>query len=368
MGAAASSRTPSTSRNISTTISKHKFSDDDLSRRRLKAQGMDNKEIYQHYRETYGSFRMKKKLPISENTVRALAIQKLSNTLEIHHKSYPIDGNDNKQEIGLQSTKEDKTSDSCESSIPANSPKNSTSTAKPVVKKKKPNLNISIQYDDDDESAKAEGNLINQVPQNSAMKTPREYARMSPSGGALYIGDFAINEQGISNPHSDAHHSFLTSGISDFVIIGKLGRGASGSVVEAIHIPTLTIVAIKLLPIRDSEDLHHISSELGVLYQNLAELSLLGELPDEMNSPKAIVEEDSHYGKILVNGKLDSTPQTVKSSCPQVLAMYDGKIHSFTRDSYGNSIFRSCCWCCKSYCGIYGWWIPTRCCRCRRMY
>lgn len=352
MGAAASSRTPTSSTNIPNS-SINKFSNDDLSRRRLKAQGMDNKEIYQHYRETYGSLRMKKRLPISENTVRGLAIQKLSNTLETHHGATQ---NSSKQEekTVLSPVHEDKDKSEntwAEPTVPTNSPTNaatSTSAASKPVKKKKPNLNISIQYDDED-AAKTESNLINQVPQNSAMKTPREYARMSPSGGALYIGDFAINEQGITNPHFDPHHSFLTSGISDFVIVGKLGRGASGSVVEAIHIPTLTLVAIKLLPIRDSEDLHHISSELGVLYQNLAELSLLGELPDESDSTKAITEEESNHGNVMANGKKNSNPQTVKSSCPQVLAMYDGKTLVRYASNW-NSILRPSRWSCQPHC------------------
>jgi hypothetical protein len=369
MGAAASSRTPTSSTNLSSSaVSSSKiFSSDELSRKRLKAQGMDNKEIYQHYRETYGSLRMKKRLPISENTVRGLAIQKLSNTLETHQTAFKSSSSSSSLPVTTATTtsssgvakkdvKKNQISPVKEEKVTSWIDENNTSPSnvapskqslqesqpqtqqkksqQAVVKKKKPNLNINICLQNEEENyAQGEGNLINAVPQNSAMKTPREYARLSPSGGALYIGDFAINEQGMKNPHIDPHHSFLTSGISDFVMIGKLGRGASGSVVEAIHIPTLTIVALKLLPIRDSEDLHHISSELGVLYQNLAELSLLGMLPDDENAiTNSINEEEdrtpksteSNHGKVLVNAKLDSSPHTVKSSCPQVLGMYDG--------------------------------------------
>jgi hypothetical protein len=362
MGAGAS--TPPLKSPASTNL----FPGDELSRRRLQAQGMNNKEIYQHYRETYGSLRLQKKIPISENTIRGLAIQKLSNTLETQRvpilktstsqrvttspDSSPHQQQERKlSDLDFKQTIEEKKSlvneeegkwaepTSTSDVIPA------TAASKIVIKKKKPNLNISIQPDEGDDTSRAGGdsctsNLLNHLPQNTAMKTPREYARISPSGAALYIGDFAINEYGITHPHFDPHHSFLTSGISDFVMIGKLGRGASGSVVEAIHIPTLTIVALKLLPIRDSEDLHHISSELGVLYQNLAELSLLGELPDGTTSPACLLNAntdggsgersgrfggDKNNGNILVNGKKETAPQTVKSSCPQVLAMYDGE-------------------------------------------
>jgi hypothetical protein len=405
MGAAASSRTPTTSTNLSSSAvpSSKIFATDELSRRRLQAQGMDNKEIYQHYRETYGSLRMKKKLPISENTVRGLAIQKLSNTLT-HRAIVSVKSSSSSSSLLTSTTLSGATQDAKNQVSPVKeenfnnwvdekntgpaavaSPKQGSShesqpqqkkPQQPVVKKKKPNLNINIclQNEEENFAQQGEANLINNVPQNSAMKTPREYARLSPSGGALYIGDFEINELGITNPNSDPHHSFLTSGISDFVIIGKLGRGASGAVVEAIHIPTLTIVALKLLPIRDSEDLHHISSELGVLYQNLAELSLLGELPGDENAitnpiteegentPKAL-QTTTDNGKVLINAKLQSSPHTVKSSCPQVLGMYDGMISALlllTSLPLFCSILGSSSRCREFDCGIHGWRFPAR--------
>lgn len=51
----------------------------------------------------------------------------------------------------------------------------------------------------------------------------------------------------------------------NFVEIAPLGAGASGSVVEAVHIPTLTLVALKMLPCYSIEKRENIAAELAVL-------------------------------------------------------------------------------------------------------
>lgn len=66
-------------------------------------------------------------------------------------------------------------------------------------------------------------------------------------------------------------------GKRDFLEINTLGSGASGVVSEAIHLPSLTIVALKMLPVYNQEKRQHVSRELGVLYKNLAELRLVDD-------------------------------------------------------------------------------------------
>ncbi|KAJ1443367.1 kinase-like domain-containing protein, partial [Ochromonadaceae sp. CCMP2298] len=65
------------------------------------------------------------------------------------------------------------------------------------------------------------------------------------------------------------------SGKADFIEIHTLGSGASGVVTEAIHVPSLTLVALKMLPVYNQEKRQHVSRELGVLYKNLAALKLV---------------------------------------------------------------------------------------------
>jgi serine/threonine protein kinase len=67
------------------------------------------------------------------------------------------------------------------------------------------------------------------------------------------------------------------SGKREFIEINALGAGASGVVVEAIHIPSLTIVALKMLPVYNKEKRKHVSRELEVLYKNLTELRLVDD-------------------------------------------------------------------------------------------
>ena len=46
---------------------------------------------------------------------------------------------------------------------------------------------------------------------------------------------------------------------------------------EAVHVPTLTIVALKMLPVYNQEKRQHVSRELAVLYKNLAVLQLVDD-------------------------------------------------------------------------------------------
>lgn len=100
-------------------------------------------------------------------------------------------------------------------------------------------------------------------------------------------------------------------GKRDFLEINTLGSGASGVVTEAIHLPSLTIVALKMLPVYNQEKRQHVSRELGVLYKNLAELRLV---------------DDSLYE----DRNEEAAPQTAKGagglggvSSPHILSLYN---------------------------------------------
>jgi hypothetical protein len=89
--------------------------------------------------------------------------------------------------------------------------------------------------------------------------------------GTVHVGNWKIGTEGIRPAaHLDAtpSHSKPRLSFSDsFAIVGPLGSGASGSVVEAIHLPTLKLVAIKMLPVYNPEKRKHIAGELQVLYK-----------------------------------------------------------------------------------------------------
>lgn len=171
------------------------------------------------------------------------------------------------------------------------------------TKRPRPQLTIFVDAEvEDDEIA------LLPLPAETITYSPRVEGRISPSG-AVHVGKFAINEKGLqSNTRRQAQVAFLTAGKSDFVEIGFLGSGATSSIIEALHIPTLTIVALKMLPTKDSSDMQCIWNELSVLYQNLAKLRLIDERLDE--------EENS-------DDEEKSARQALSSPCQQVLAMYD---------------------------------------------
>ena len=87
MGAGASTDTPISLEQ------KRSLADGGLSTtfRRLQMEGLDDKEIYQNLRETYGSLRVSKKLTVSEGSVRSLAMLQLSQTLETNRISTKYD-------------------------------------------------------------------------------------------------------------------------------------------------------------------------------------------------------------------------------------------------------------------------------------
>eukprot|EP01035_Chromulina_nebulosa_P020229 gene20229-26262_t len=74
-----------------------------------------------------------------------------------------------------------------------------------------------------------------------------DLAKISPRG-SLHIGQWRIHENGNKD-----HDGILEGGSNQFIEIGPLGSGASGVVMEALHIPTLTIVALKMLPVYNTQ-------------------------------------------------------------------------------------------------------------------
>ncbi|KAG1688613.1 hypothetical protein DVH05_003538 [Phytophthora capsici] len=56
------------------------------------------------------------------------------------------------------------------------------------------------------------------------------------------------------------------------VKLGVLGRGASGVVHKALHVPSLMLVAVKVIPVFEHEKRHQLIAELKALYNNLSTL------------------------------------------------------------------------------------------------
>ena len=63
-------------------------------------------------------------------------------------------------------------------------------------------------------------------------------------------------------------------GAKDLMVpLGVLGKGASGVVRKALHVPALILVAQKVIPVFEEERRHQMVRELKALYRNLVSLS-----------------------------------------------------------------------------------------------
>ncbi|OQS02809.1 dual specificity mitogen-activated protein kinase kinase [Thraustotheca clavata] len=90
----------------------------------------------------------------------------------------------------------------------------------------------------------------------------------SPNHGMFTTKSVSVSEAGIASP--DATHLHLQENL---VRVREVGRGASGIVFKAVHIPTLKVVAIKDVPVYGKGQRRQMVRELHALYANLAPLT-----------------------------------------------------------------------------------------------
>jgi hypothetical protein len=139
-------------------------------------------------------------------------------------------------------------------------------------------------------------------------------SRFGPIGSSFRAG----SKRGV------ARTAPLSGGKKDFLEVGTLGSGASGVVSEAVHLPTMTLVALKMLPIYNQQKRQHVARELAVLYRNLAELRLVdGRLgPPGDGSAAAAAVDSKRVDKD--EDAVDVAAGLVGSSrCPNVLSLYN---------------------------------------------
>ena len=79
----------------------------------------------------------------------------------------------------------------------------------------------------------------------------------SGEGGGSSVG----GDEGVDGEHMTAQDELLR--------LCVLGKGASGIVYKAVHVPTLRLVAIKKIPVFDQEKRNQMVRELKALYKNL---------------------------------------------------------------------------------------------------
>ncbi|KDO22128.1 STE/STE7 protein kinase [Saprolegnia parasitica CBS 223.65] len=102
----------------------------------------------------------------------------------------------------------------------------------------------------------------------------------------------SVSEAGIASP--DATHLHLQENL---VRVREVGRGASGIVFKAVHIPTLKVVAIKDVPVYGKGQRRQMVRELHALYANLVPLTESRTAPVRMPSPYIVSFYDAFVDK-----------------------------------------------------------------------
>ncbi|GMH92460.1 hypothetical protein TrVE_jg6723 [Triparma verrucosa] len=96
--------------------------------------------------------------------------------------------------------------------------------------------------------------------------------------GAMRLDDYErmVGPDGIEDDQGKKVTQLIPS---DFVQVNEVGRGASGHVFKALHRPTLTLVALKCMPMASRSKRIETKSELQVLYSQLKGLNETAQFP-----------------------------------------------------------------------------------------
>lgn len=96
-------------------------------------------------------------------------------------------------------------------------------------------------------------------------------AGAAPGGAGAAPGRQATSASDALNPTATAVGDISAVNFKDTCVrIEVLGQGASGTVFKMVHVPSLTLLAAKMIPLLDEEKLHGVNKELKALFRNKA--------------------------------------------------------------------------------------------------
>mmetsp|Transcript_23160 Transcript_23160/g.33953 ORF Transcript_23160/g.33953 Transcript_23160/m.33953 type:complete len:685 (+) Transcript_23160:159-2213(+) len=243
--------------------------------RRLKGSGDDDSKIYRSLRNacsTVSQQRDRLYASGSQTTVKNLALQRLTQSLRADNGLINDSAHSCDTPFCVKGTEKTVSTEVQEST------RENLDFSDVSMMRNKPILSVDI----DNEA----NNYVGKV-----------HPCISPCG-AFRVGEFTINQ-----------HIMTES--SEFVEIKCLGSGYTSRVYEALHVPSMTLVALKMLLVHDDDDVQRVSSELRVLYDNMADMHLLY---DELKMENVRCSTKRSTG---------AKSHTSKNRCNNVLGMYD---------------------------------------------
>ena len=90
-------------------------------------------------------------------------------------------------------------------------------------------------------------------------------------GGSVHLGGMHISERGLHDQDGNSVDPSTTFKNTS-VRVDVLGAGASGRVFKTIHVPSLTVVAVKSIPMYDVNKRHRLEEEFKALYHNMTSM------------------------------------------------------------------------------------------------
>ena len=149
-----------------------------------------------------------------------------------------------------------------------------------VTKKRGLRRGLSIQVDNSNAAVEeeGEGGTESKAPEGKRSDEPydeeeggvlgqRDGIQSASATPKINVAGFEIRESGITRTSAGATHAENMK--TDLLTLSTLGKGASGVVLKAIHVPTMRLVAVKNIPVFDSGKRAQMVKELKALYGNL---------------------------------------------------------------------------------------------------
>lgn len=97
---------------------------------------------------------------------------------------------------------------------------------------------------------------------------------------------------------------------NNLVVVGRLGRGNGGTVMKAVYLPTMRLVALKSVHLHNPEKRQQMVQELGMLYSNLADINFMDEDEEEVEedivageTTQSVAERTQSFGMIRKAGE-----------------------------------------------------------------
>eukprot|EP00949_MAST-11_sp_MAST-11-sp1_P005302 g5302.t1 len=125
------------------------------------------------------------------------------------------------------------------------------------------------EYDNEEEEEEEEEEEGEEVQGQGKQREETRESYDWEADGTFRGGGFEIRESGVVKGSKEKKNLATTMSIKDeLIILNKLGAGAGGVVHKALHVPTLTFVAVKQIRVFEASTRRQVLRELQALYES----------------------------------------------------------------------------------------------------